>query len=92
MPMEGKSLPLALILATAWGQIAEESWCRRNFPRLMDDDDARASKRLKMALASLDRLTEATRNDVTRSTGGWVGSTLYGYVYCNEGNESLHRM
>ena len=41
MPMEGKSLPLALILATAWGQIAEESWCLRNFPRSMDDDDAR---------------------------------------------------
>ncbi len=41
-------------------------------------------------IADLDRITEHTRTPVIRSADAWVGSTLYGYVYLNPNNETLH--
>jgi hypothetical protein len=89
--MDGQIAPIALLVATAWGSIAENSWCHRNTAFLMETDDMRATKRVRSMIADLDTITDRTRTPVIRSADAWVGSTLYGYVYLNPGNEALHR-
>jgi hypothetical protein len=89
--MDAQIAPIALLVATAWGTVAENSWCIRNTKFLMETDDMRAMKRLRTMIAGLDTITGHTREPVIRCPGGWEGSTLYGYVYQNPNNDKLHR-
>ena len=91
--MDGRIASIALVVAAAWGSIAENSWCLRHAQSVLDaeTDDMRAKKRLRTMTADLDRITDQTRAPIIRSTDGWYGSTLYGYVYLNETNDGLHR-
>ncbi len=51
--MEGQIAPIALLVATAWGSIAENSWCHRNTALLMETDDMRATKRVLVRTTSM---------------------------------------
>ncbi len=62
MPMDGRIASIALVVAAAWGSIAENSWCLRHAQSVLDaetdDSDMRAKKRLRTMTADLDRITD----------------------------------